>query len=335
MVQEGLQNRPSRVLLVGAGRMGLGHLKELLKVPQLATVVGGVDQSPEARQRLQAEYGISLTFADLKPALASMQCDAAIISVPNFLHAEYALTALGAGLHVFIEKPMALTLADVDTMVRTAERQGRLLMAGQTLRFVGPLRYVKRLIDAGAIGTVRHVLHRRMGAGRGGDERSWFARQEQSGGILPGIGVHSLDILLWWLGERAISVYAVVQNIDPHPDVDIEDEASLVATSQSGAVINAAFSFHHEAGTDWIAAGSDGVITLNGNSGPLLLNGEVQDVPDIVELPGERQIQREFLAAIRDHRPLAQAAGAEVRHVMALIFAAQESGRTGQSVVVP
>ena len=74
---------------------------------------------------------------------------------------------------------------------------------------------------------------------------------------------------------------------------------------------------------------------MSGNSGRLLLNGEEQEVPEIVELPGELQIQREFLTAIRDHRPLAQAAGAEVRQVMALIFAAQESGRTGQAVVVP
>lgn len=326
---------PIRILLVGAGRMGLGHLKELLKMPELATVVGGVDPSPEARQHLQEEYGIASTFAELKPALEAVESDAAIISVPNFLHAEYTLETLRAGRHVFIEKPMALTLADVDAMVETAAQEGRLLMSGQTLRFVGHLRYVKQLIDAGAIGTVRHVLHRRMGAGRGGDEQSWFARQQHSGGILPGIGVHSLDVLLWWLGERATSVYAVVQNIDPHPDVDIEDEASLVATSQSGAMINAALSFHHQAGTDWVAAGSDGVINLSSNSGRLLLNGEEQQVPEVVELPGELQIQHEFLAAIRDERPLAQASGAEVRQVMALVFAAQESGRTGQSVPVP
>lgn len=335
MIDSVREDRPVRILLVGAGRMGLGHLDELLKIPELATVVGGVDPSQEARRRLQEDYGIASTFAELGPALETVESDAAIISVPNFLHAEYTLTALKSGRHVFVEKPMALTLADVDAMVQTAKSEGRLLMSGQTLRFVGHLRYVKQLIDAGAIGAVRHVLHRRMGSGRGGDEQSWFARQEQSGGILPGIGVHSLDILLWWLGERATSVYAVVQNIDPHPDVDIEDEASLVATSQSGAVINAALSFHHSAGTDWVAAGTDGVINLSGNSGRLTLNGEDRDVPEMVELPGEPQIQREFLTAIRDHRPLAQAAGSEVRQVMALIFAAQESGRTGRAVTVP
>ncbi len=332
---EKTMDTPIRILLVGAGRMGLGHLKELLNMPDLAAVVGGVDPSPEARQRLQEEYGIEPTFAELQPALDAVESDAVFISVPNFLHAEYTLATLDAGRHVFVEKPMALTLADVDAMVQRAAQQERLLMSGQTLRFVGHLRYVKQLIDAGAIGTVRHLLHRRMGAGRGGDEHSWFARQAQSGGILPGIGVHSLDVLLWWLGERATSVYAVVQNIDPHPDIDIEDEASLVATSRSGAVINAALSFHHQAGTDWVAAGSDGVIQLSSNSGRLLLNGKEQGVPEVVEMPGELHIQREFLTAIRDQRPLAQASGEDVRQVMALIFAAQESGRSGRAVAVP
>ena len=326
---------PIRILLVGAGRMGLGHLRALVDLPELATVVAGVDPSPEARQRLETEYGIERTYAEMAPALAEVESDAVFISVPNFLHVDYALAALEAGRHVFVEKPMALALEDVDAMVQMAECRGLLLMSGQTLRFTPNLRYVKRLIDRGAIGRVRHLVHRRMSAGgRGGDEESWFARQAQSGGILPGIGVHSLDVLLWWLGEKATKVYAVVQNIDPHPEVDIEDETSLVATAASGAIINAALSFHHQAGTEWIAAGSEGVIHLGGNSGKLLLNGEEQEVPEAVELPGESQIQREFLAAIRDGRSLAQAAGKEVREVMALIFAAQESGRTGRAVEV-
>ena len=184
-------------------------------------------------------------------------------------------------------------------------------------------------------GGARHVVEDVAIVDLCDEEQAIEALRAQSGGILPGIGVHSLDVLLWWLGERATSVYAVVQNIDPHPDIDIEDEASLVATSRSGAVINAALSFHHQAGTDWVAAGSDGVIQLSSNSGRLLLNGKEQGVPEVVEMPGELHIQREFLTAIRDQRPLAQASGEDVRQVMALIFAAQESGRSGRAVAVP
>lgn len=328
-------SRPTRILLVGAGRMGLNHLRGIGSVPDLGVVVAGVDPSEEARHRLETEHGISSTYADLHTALDGVDADAAIIVVPNFLHAEYTLAALRSGKHVLIEKPMALTIEDVDRMVETAEAGGRLLMSGQSQRFSPCLRVVKRLIEDGAVGKIRHVVHRRLGAGRGGDETSWFAKQAQSGGILPGIGSHSLDVLLWWMDEKATTVSAVVQNIDPHPDIDIEDETSLIATTESGAILNAALSFHHTAGTEWIVMGDRAVIHLHGTRGPLLLNGKEQTVPDEVTLPGESQIHREFLTAIRDGRPLAQAAGHDVRKAMALIFAAQESGRTGKTVAVP
>jgi myo-inositol 2-dehydrogenase/D-chiro-inositol 1-dehydrogenase len=327
-------DRPVRILLIGAGRMGLGHLEAIQKMPELASVVAGVDPSPAARERLKEQCGIPRTYAELEPALREEEVDAVFVCAPNFLHAQYALAALGAGKHAFVEKPMALDLEDVDRMVGAAHEQGCLLMSGQSQRFVPHLRYAKKLIEEGTIGKVRHVLHRRLGSSRGGDERSWFAKQALSGGILPGIGSHSLDILLWWLGERAKSVYALVQNIDPHPEVDIEDEVSLVATTESGAMLNVALSFHHQAGTEWIAAGTRGVIHLRDTQGELRVNGEKREVPAQVALPGESSIQREFVCAIREERPLAQAAGRQVRESLALIFAAQESGRAGRPVMV-
>ena len=322
------------ILLVGCGRMGTGHLQAIRALPELGEVVAGVDPSAGAREHLQREFSIERTYAELDEALAAEKAQAVFVCSPNNLHAEYALKALQAGRHVFVEKPLALNLADVDKMIATAEEANLLLMAGQSLRFFPHIRYIKTLIDAGEIGQIRHVVHRRMSPGRGGDEQSWFARQALSGGILPGIGTHSLDAILWWLDEAAESVYAVVQNIDPHPDVDIEDEASLVATMPSGALVNVAFSFHHRLGYEWSIAGSEGTIYLSGTQGKLLLNGEERQVPEQVELPGEDSIQREFLSAIATGRPLAQASGRQVRATMALVFAAQASGRTGQKVEV-
>jgi|TARA_B100000470_G_scaffold83696_1_gene64556 predicted dehydrogenase len=325
---------PVEILLVGCGRMGTGHLQAIRGLPGLGGVVAGVDPSEAAREHVQREFGVERTYADLDEALAAEEAPAVFVCSPNNLHATYALKALAAGRHVFVEKPLALNMADVDRMIAEAGQRGLLLMAGQSLRFFTHIRYIKTLIDAGEIGRVRHIVHRRMSPGRGGDEQSWFARQALSGGILPGIGTHSLDVILWWLGEQAESVYAMVQNIDPHPEVDIEDEVSLVATTPSGALINVAFSFHHSLGYEWSVAGTEGTIQLSGTQGVLTLNGEVSEVPERVELPGEHSIQREFLSAIAEGRPLAQASARDIRATMALVFAAQESGRTGQKVEV-
>lgn len=325
---------PTRVLLLGAGRMGLDHVRAIQQMPEVARVVAAMDPSQSAREMATTEFGIDATYGDLHEALGAADADAVIVAAPNFLHAEYTLAALDAGLHVFVEKPMALTLEDVDAMVASAKAANRLLMSGQSQRFSPQLRYVKHLVDQGKVGTIRHVVHRRMGAGRGGDENSWFSRQAQSGGILPGIGVHSLDVLLWWLNDTAKTVFAVVQNREKHPAIDIEDETSLVAVMRGGAILNAALSFNYNAGTEWIVAGDDGVLHVGAQRDAVTFSGELLAVPSEVPLAGETSIQREFFTAIRDARPLAQAAGHEIRDVMALIFAAQESGRTGLAVEV-
>lgn len=327
-------NNPIRILLVGCGRMNLSHVTGLKALPEKATIVAGVDPSEAARQNIETEHGIAPTFANLDDALNQVEADATIIAVPNHLHTDYTLACLEKGLHVLIEKPMALSLKDVDTMIAKAESKNLLLMSGQSQRFSTAIRYVKQLLDENTIGNIRHIMHRRLGSGRGGDENSWFAKQALSGGILPGIGTHSLDVLLWWLNDKATSVSAIVKNIDPHPAIDIEDEVSLVAHTEKGTILNCALSFHHSAGTDWTVMGDNGVIHLNGTGGPLLVNGKEQPIPESVALDGEDQIHKEFLTAIAKKRPLAQASAQDVRKTMALIFAAMESGRTGQTVQV-
>lgn len=327
-------SNPTRILLVGCGRMNLSHVQGLKELPDMATIVAGVDLSEVARKNIEAEHGISPTFENLEEALEQIEADAAIIAVPNNLHSDYTQACLKKGLHVLIEKPMALTLEDVDGMIATAEANNLLLMSGQSLRFSNTIRYVKHLLSQNVVGNIRHVMHRRLGSGRGGDENSWFAKQALSGGILPGIGTHSLDVLLWWMDDKATSVSAVVKNIDPHPAIDIEDEVSLVAHTEKGAILNCALSFHHPAGTDWTIMGDEGVLHLEGNNGPLLLNGKEQEIPEAVTLEGEAQIHQEFLTAIRTNRPLSQASGQDVRKTMALIFAAMESGQTGNTVSV-
>ncbi len=325
---------PVPTLLVGGGRMGTAHLQGIARIPELAAVTAAVEPHEAHHERLRRDHGIERLYDDLDSALEAEPAEAVFVCTPNHLHARYALAGLRSGRHVFVEKPLALTVADADEMVAAAEAGGRLLMSGQTLRFEPRLRQVKALLDSGRIGEVRHVLHRRMSPGRGGDEASWFARQAESGGILPGIGSHSFDILLWWLGDRAATAYAVVRAIDPHPAVDIEDEVSMVAVTRRGAVLNVALSFHHRAGYEWTVAGTGGVIQLASTSGALVVDGETLEPEESVALPGEEDIHREFFTAIRDGRPLAQAAGAEVRHTVALTCAAGESGRSGRVVAV-
>ena len=225
---------------------------------------------------------------------------------------------------------MALTYQDAEEMVETAERCGKLLMSGQSLRFSSPHRKIKALLREGAVGEVRHVVHRRMSKGMGRPEDSWFGLQAQSGGILPGIGSHSIDAMLWWLEEDASRVYAEIRSLNPN--IDIEDEVSITARTRSGVVLTMAFSFNFAGGQEWIICGDEGVLMLRGQE--LTLNGQPQDIPEMVELEGEGKLHQEFFTAIRDERALIEASGRHVLPSIAVICAAQESAMTGEVVTL-
>jgi len=317
-----------RVAMIGAGINGFGHMKAISELPGMAELVAVADVVPEQVEKAMQEFQIGTSFADALVAASEAEADAVIVSIPNKLHAKVVLAALRSGKHVLVEKPMALTLADAEEMVRTAEERGLRLMVGQSLRFHSPMRKIKQMLGQGAVGRVRHVLHRRMSYFTSRPEDSWFGSQEQSGGVLPGVGSHSIDAILWWLDDAPARVCAEIQSLRPR--MDIEDEAAVLLATQRNTMVTMAYSMNYSVGQEWIICGDDGIIRLQGRE--VVLNDEPQDVPDVIPLDGEPELHAEFLTAIRDGRPLAQASGRQVLPSIAVICGAQESARTGQMV---
>jgi predicted dehydrogenase len=319
-----------RVAMLGAGLMAHTHMEAVRAMGDRAELATVADVSAEARGRAAEEFGIPHQYEDAFQAAREADADAVIVCIPNHLHAPVTLAALAAGKHVLVEKPMALTLADAEAMVAAAERAGRVLMCGLSLRFASSIRQVKALVADGAVGTPRRVVHRRMSRGMGRDEGSWFGSQAASGGILPGIGSHSIDAILWWLDDEAARVTAEVRSLNPA--MDIEDEAAVMLTTRNGVLVSIEFSFNYNVGYDWAVAGDGGVLILRGNE--LQVNGQPVPIPDHVPLPGEPTLHAEFLAAITEGRPPAQASGPDTLRSIAAIEAAQLSAREGHSWTV-
>jgi predicted dehydrogenase len=317
-----------RIAMLGAGLMARTHLEAVRRLGDRAELVAIADVNPTACRAAAEEFAIPRQYADALQAVREAEADAVIVCIPNDLHAPVTLAALESGKHVLVEKPMALSLADAQAMVAAAERGGRVLMCGLSLRFSPTIRQVKALVASGAVGTPRRVVHRRMSRGMGRDEGSWFGSQAASGGILPGIGSHSIDALLWWLEDEAVRVAAEVRSLNPA--MEIEDEASVLMTTRGGALISMEFSFNYAVGYDWVIAGDAGVLRLRGDE--LTLNGQAQAVPASVSLPGEATLHAEFLAAIVEDRTPAQASGRDTLRSIAVIEAAQRAARTGNVV---
>jgi predicted dehydrogenase len=319
-----------RIAMLGAGLMARTHLEAVRRLGDQAELVAIADVNGAACRAAAEEFAIEQQYADALQAAREAEADAVIICIPNSLHAPVTLAALASGKHVLVEKPMALSLADAQAMVTAAEQGRRVLMCGLSLRFSRSIRQVKALVASGAVGTPRRVVHRRMSRGMGRDEASWFGSQAASGGILPGIGSHSIDAILWWLADEAVRVAAEVRSLNPA--MDIEDEASVLMTTRGGALASMEFSFNYSVGYDWAIAGDAGVLRLRGDE--LTVNDQRVAVPEAVPLPGEATLHAEFLAAITEERAPAQASGHETLRSIAVIEAAQRAAQTGTVVQI-
>ncbi len=189
-----------KVAVVGLGKMGLSHLSMVRAHPDV-DLVGVCDSTGYLLDVLSKYTGVS-TFSDLDEMLTTVRPDAVVIATPSHLHASMVRTALEHGVHVFCEKPLFLDPLDNDELPSLAAERGLVTQVGYHNRFVGTFREVKRLLDAGVLGTVTNVMAEAYGpvvlkpAGR-----SWRSRRASGGGCLYDYAAHPLDLLTWYFGE--------------------------------------------------------------------------------------------------------------------------------------
>lgn len=169
--------------------------------------------------------------SDYRDILNNPEIDAVFVCTPDYLHEEHAIAALEAGKHVFLEKPMAITIEGCDRIIKTAKETGRLLYMGHNMRFFPVMRKMKELIDAGAIGEVQAIWCRHF-ISYGGDAyfRDWHSERSKATGLLLQKGAHDIDIIHWLAGGHTrrvvgmgkLSVYDKLPRRkpeDPQPDV--------------------------------------------------------------------------------------------------------------------
>ena len=142
-----------RVGIIGCGKIAqVRHLPEYAANPN-AEIVAFYDKNMERAQEMAAQYG-GKVYNSFYELVDDPNVDAVSICVENRSHAEITTYALYAGKHVLCEKPMAVTLAECESMVAAAERNGKHLMIGHNMRFDPVHRKAKELLDGGIIGDI-------------------------------------------------------------------------------------------------------------------------------------------------------------------------------------
>lgn len=189
--------------------MGCGAVSEFLHAPALrvlcdegrAEVAALVDPSRARLAILGGLFPKAQQVTGLEE-LSNCKLDMAIIASPQNLHYEHTVALLERGVHSFCEKPMAATVADGARMIRVAEAAGKLLGVGLFRRFFPSSRMVKSLVDGGALG--KPVSFAWSEGGRfdwPAASPSFFQKEKSAGGVLADLGVHILDLLLYWFGD--------------------------------------------------------------------------------------------------------------------------------------
>ena len=200
--------------IIGLGWFGEYHGEALAGLPN-AEIYALCTRTDSRLQELGKKFGATKLYTDYEEMLADPEVEAVSITTMWDQHTAPTLAAIQAGKHVFLEKPMASTVADSRAMVEAARASDKYFMVGHIVRFNPRYAAVKREIAAGKIGKIVSIYARRnvpvsIGA----------AVLPKIGPII-GDGVHDTDIMFWYTGANIETAYAQTRNGHCHKYPDI------------------------------------------------------------------------------------------------------------------
>lgn len=340
-----------RIGLIGCGHMGrLIHLKNLRRLPQVEIVAVA---EPDAQPREQARRQVprAALFSHYRELLEGSEIDAAVICLPNALHAEAAIAALQSGKHVYLEKPLAINVGDGRKLLEVWRYSGRVGMIGFSYRFNPLHQQLRRHLQAERLGEV--IAVRSVFTTAHHPVPEWRQRRASGGGALLDLASHHVDLVRFWFDQRPLEVRATIKSERVEADT-----ATLELRLANGLVMQSFFSLSSMDDDRFEIYGRRGKLSLDRyNSWDVDLTDSTRGAGSLRRLSqavawfargrfGVRKLlahgrEPSFAAAMK-HFVMAAQAGEQTRpdledgfHSLAVITAAEESARTGHAVSVP
>lgn len=291
-----MSEKPLKIAIAGCGKVAHLHAKASEQADNV-TLVAAWSRRYASAQRFASEYAIR-PCRKISKMVTEYQVDLVIICTPHPFHLDPCVEAAKAGAHILVEKPLASTLEDCDTMIEACKAHNVKLGVISQRRWYPPVWRMKEAIAAGkigkpVIGTVsmlgwRDRAYYEADAWRG----TW---DMEGGGVLVNQAPHQLDIFLWYMGEID-ELVAIRENVN-HPYIEVEDTALAILRFKSGAIgniivsnsqkpgIHAKIHVHGENGASVGVQTEGGAMFIAGMSG-------ITEPPehDIWTVPGETQL---------------------------------------------
>jgi predicted dehydrogenase len=222
--------------VIGTGSIADAHLYAYAKAAERAQVVLVSDIDPARAQRAAERFGAPEIAGDYREVLGRDDIDAVSVCTPPFLHAEISAAFLRAGKHVLCEKPVAATLAELDSIEAAEQASGNVFSGIFQWRFGRGARQLRMLIDEGRLGRLTMGIAETLWFRDHPyyDDVAWRGRWAQEcGGVTVSQAIHAIDCLVWFLGEP-VSVFAEAGTF--RAKVETDDTTVAVVRFAGGAI---------------------------------------------------------------------------------------------------
>ena len=226
--------------IIGCGRIALNHILAIQRngLDLVALCDTAQDKAESLLSRAGWEGRPPAIYADYQTMLSDLpEIDLVAIATESGEHARIALDCIDADKHLIIEKPIALSMADADEIVRLAKERDLKVSACHQNRFNVAVQHVRRAVEEGRFGRMSHgSVHVRWNRGRSYyDQATWRGTWAQDGGCLMNQCIHGIDLLRWMMGGEVTSVYAQTRQRF-HEYLETEDVGVAVLTFEDGSV---------------------------------------------------------------------------------------------------
>ncbi len=323
--------------IIGAGSFGEAHAEAIAELPDVQ-VVAASRTNRDALEAFARRFKVR-GYTDYRKVLDDKQVNVALIATPHHLHTEITIQAAQAGKDILLEKPMAPTLPECDQILQAVAQAKVKLMVGHTNQFAPAYVAAKKVVDSGEMGNIVMGTSTMSKFWFEPNRRPWHLDHTTGGGMWRTAGMHCLDRLTWLIGSPVSSVCA---QFDTRFHEQQADDAGMIFLRYGNGAVGTVVSTGYQVGapkhlTELTC--TKGMLNIDYTTGVAIgRNEQWQTVPKT----GSENSMHEAL--VNEWRAFADAiqfnkespvSGVYARHIMAVVFAAEESSKLKQEVPVP
>jgi len=287
-----------RVGIIGGGAIAqVAHLPVLKKLKTVEVQAICDTDLPKARA-LADRFGVKDALDDIEDLLRNEELDAVVISSPNHLHEAHVLAALSANLHVLVEKPLTVTSASVQRILKAAEKRDRIVMVGMNHRYRPDVQIVRSFVQSGELGRIESVRGSWHIFRPSRNQLGWRQRRDLAGGgAMLDLGLSVIDLGLWLGGTPApVRVSACLDSVGRERAV--EQSGSAFVVCENGMSLFVDVTWHHLGEGERFGVGlrgSKGTAAIN----PLTVWKEMNGMPMDVSPTASGSRENAFTASFR------------------------------------